>query len=74
MSINLFIAQLPPGEDPFDVARRDPALLQALIDNARPAGEWVKDYLVEHPEADLAVPIPAWMESTQEALVGLPPH
>ena len=41
--INLFVAQLPPGEDAFDTARRDPDLLRAIIDAAVPWYQHVFD-------------------------------
>ena len=58
--LHLFIATLPPGEDPHDVARRDPDLLRRIIDEAKPAGVWRAEYLAAHPELS-PIPIPEWM-------------
>lgn len=58
--LKVFVAQLPDGEDAWDVARRDPDLLQSIIDNAKPAGVWMAEYLAEHPDLD-PNPVPSWL-------------
>lgn len=60
--LNVFIATLPPGDDPDSFVRREggPAL-QAIIDAAKPAGVWV----LEHPEAK-RLPIPRWMTGEED--------
>ena len=58
--LHVFVATLPPGEDPHDVARRDPVLLRRIVDEAKPAGVWLAEYRAAHPEAE-SLPIPDWM-------------
>lgn len=41
--VNLYVAQLPPGEDAYDTAHRDPEQLKAIIAAAKPWYQHVFD-------------------------------